>query len=267
MALNRQMPFRIVRFFSKLLGGRLHSHPMGTPNLACVGWKMKIFSLQHFPTRGVASGPGTRGLAGRPAACLPACLAPARPGEILQSPRNFFNSRPVRTKFVMHGTWDHGRLPTDFRRDRASLKISLARGSRRGRWGGVPREAPRRPTGHCRPARGKTESQKLFQFCTDPNQIWHARHLGPWATAQQIWEESDDFEFLASRELGQGAGEDALAGKRPTGAPAPASPARGKITQSQKIFYFLDYLHQIWHAWHLGPWATAHRFWAESDRF
>ena len=75
---------------------------------------------------------------------------------------------------------------------------------------------------HCRPARGKTESQKLFQFCTDPNQIWHARHLGPWATAQQIWEESDDFECLASRELGQGAGEDALAGKRPTGAPAPA---------------------------------------------
>ena len=52
-----------------------------------------------------------------------------------------------------------------------------------------------------------TESEKLFQFCTDPNQIWHARHLGPWATAQQIWEESDDFEFLASRELGQGAGE------------------------------------------------------------
>ena len=41
----------------------------------------------------------------------------------------------------------------------------------------------------------------------------------------------------------------------------PAAPWRGLClpgpgkTESQKLFYFLDYLHQNWHARHLGPWA------------
>ena len=43
--------------------------------------------------------------------------------------------------------------------------------------------------------------------------------------------------------------------RRPLDA-ATACPARGK-TESPKVFYFLEYLHQNLHARHLGPWACA----------
>ena len=134
----------------------------------------------------LGQGGGEAALAGKPLS--------DRPGEKLSSPKNFFISWTICTKFGMHVTWDHERPPAKFE--------------------------------------------------TNPT----------------------TFNFLLPGHPGQGAVEAALAARLPAGPQATACPARGKRSP-QKFFYFLDYLHQIWHARHLGPWATAHQIWDESDNF
>ena len=51
------------------------------------------------------------------------------PGKRL-SPRNFFNFRPIWTKFYLLVTWNHGRLPIDFDQNRTGLIFFVSAG-----WG------------------------------------------------------------------------------------------------------------------------------------
>ena len=204
---------------------------------------MKIFSLQHFPTRGVASGPGTRGLAGR----VPACLAPARE-DLTESEKLFqFAAGPDQICHAWHlGPWATAHR---FSAGSGEFENFASTGLEKGP---VRRRSPgSSPPAHrpLPPGPGKKRSPRNF-FNSAQIRTKFGMHV-TWDHGRppnKFEKNPTTLNFLASRELGQGAGEDALAGKRPTGAPAPASPARGKITQSQKNFYFLDYLHQIWHA-------------------
>ena len=59
------------------------------------------------------------------------------PGKRL-SPRNFFNFRPIWTKFYLLVTWNHGRLPIDFGQNRTGLiflsALAGGKGAMRLRW-------------------------------------------------------------------------------------------------------------------------------------
>ena len=47
-AFKCQWSFIIVRFLSKIVGGHLLYHPVGTPNLVAIGWKLKKLPLNIF---------------------------------------------------------------------------------------------------------------------------------------------------------------------------------------------------------------------------
>ena len=141
----------------------------------------------NFPlARHLGQGAGEAALAGK--------RLSARPGEKLCTPRKFFISWTICTKFGMHLTWDHERPPTKFETNPTTLAGHPGQGAGEAALARRPAIRSSLPAhGRRVPARGITESPKLFHFLDYLHQIWHARHLGPWATALQIWDESDNF--------------------------------------------------------------------------
>ena len=66
----------------------------------------------------LGQGGGEAALAGKPLS--------DRPGEKLSSPKNFFISWTICTKFGIHVTWDHERPPTKFETNPTTFNFSLA---------------------------------------------------------------------------------------------------------------------------------------------
>ena len=105
----------------------------------------------------LGQGAGEAALAGKPLS--------DRPGEKLSSPKNFFISWNICTKFGMHVTWDHGRPPSKFETNQTTFNFLLAGHPGQGAGeAALATRLPADPQATACPARGKTESPKVFLF-------------------------------------------------------------------------------------------------------
>ena len=110
----------------------------------------------NFPlARHLGQGAGEAALAGKPLS--------AQPGEKLCTPRKFFISWTICTKFGMHLNWDHERPPTKFETNPTTCNFPLA-GHPRQAAGEAALAISKLPAGHhhCLPWPGKNGVPKTF---------------------------------------------------------------------------------------------------------